>query len=392
MKPVFLATCYFQQNYGSVLQALATQEFLDINSVPNQTINISGIFDVINKRKMAYFKRNIFNKDVVFDKLSYVRLVVNEKLNRKLGFNIQKRKRLFKEFSQSKFRLTDAFLSFSELSRACGTNAEAVLVGSDQLWLPTNIEADYYTLNFVPENIKRISYSTSFGVSSLPKEQAYKAAEFLNKIDYLSVREQSGITLIKDIIGKTPELVCDPVILLTAQQWHNLISEKPTPKEKYIFCYFLGKESHHYLWVKNLSKITGLKIIGITNLDTYIKKADKTVDLAKYDVDPFEFVNLIKNADFICTDSFHATVFSLLFHKKVFTFRRFIKKSAMSTNGRLESLYKFLGKSQPFTSANTPISEALKETLDYTAVDKVLLSLRSNSIKFLSEALNVELY
>ena len=392
MKPIYLATCYFQPNYGSILQAFATQEFFDSNNIPNMTINISGISDIIKRRKISYFRRNIFNKDIVIDKLSFIKLVLNMKLNRSLGDHIQKRNLLFNEFSQTKFHLTRIFTTFPELSETCERNTDAVIVGSDQLWLPTNIEADYYTLNFVPDNIKKISYSTSFGVSSLPSLHRKKATCFLNRFDYLSVREQSGQSLVEKFIGKTPVLVCDPVILLTVEQWLELIKDKSKPNDKYIFCYLLGKEKKHYQWAKALSNTTGLKIIGLTNLDTYLKVADELVDIPMYDATPFDFVNLIKNAEYVCTDSFHATVFSLMFHQRVFTFRRFVDNNLMSTNGRLESLYRLLGKEDAFISLNKPIQEALKSTINYTLVDKIFEDLRNSSIQYLAEALDVELH
>ena len=246
MKTIFLATCYFQPNYGSILQAFATQEFLDINNVQNQTINISGLADIIKQRKMAYFRRNLFNKDVILDKLTTVRLLAHKKFNHTLSKNICKRTYLFNEFSNSKFHLTESYQSFDSLNRAAAESASAVIVGSDQLWLPTNIEADYYTLNFVPDSIKKISYATSFGVSTLPKAQAEKAIKFLNRIDHLSVREQTGRLRVEKLIGKKPELVCDPVILLTAKQWCSLLTNKKDITEKYIFCYLLGNDSNHY--------------------------------------------------------------------------------------------------------------------------------------------------
>jgi len=392
MKPVFLVTCYNQKNYGSVLQAFATQEFLNANSVPNQTVNTSGISNIIKKRKMAYFKRNVFSRDVLLDKAPYLWLNIHKKLNSKLRSNIQARDKLFDEFAMSKFHLTESFSNFDELACASAKRAEAVLVGSDQLWLPTNIEADYTTLNFVPEEITKISFATSFGIAELPKIQAEKAAKFLKRFNYLSVREQSGYILIEKLIHKSPTLVCDPVLLITAQQWRNYITKNSPPEHKYIFCYLLGKERSHYRWAKELAEYTGLKIIAFTNLDTYIKLADEIVDVPYYNASPFELISLIANAEHVCTDSFHATVFSLMFHKQVYTFKRFTKKTAMSTNGRLESLYKLFENDKPFINADTPIESAIESTPNHCAVDKAFSKLREISVNFLSEALNVKLH
>ena len=88
----------------------------------------------------------------------------------------------FDEFSRKQFRLSPKYDSKAELGRKCKDNYSSVLVGSDQLWLPGNIAADYYTLNFVPETVNSIAYATSFGQSSLPKDSTKKAEVFLKKI------------------------------------------------------------------------------------------------------------------------------------------------------------------------------------------------------------------
>lgn len=97
--------------------------------------------------------------------------------------NIALRKYMFNNFSQTKFHISKVYNSKRELTNAAHQYA-AFVVGSDQLWLPSNIEADYYTLNFVPDNVSKIALSTSFGISKLPKRQAQKAAKFLKRLDF----------------------------------------------------------------------------------------------------------------------------------------------------------------------------------------------------------------
>lgn len=122
------------------------------------------------------------------------------------------RKEMFKSFSQTKFHISEVYNSKQELANAAHEYA-AFIVGSDQLWLPSNIEANYYTLNFVPDNVPKIALATSFGIARLPKRQAQKAAKFLKRLDFCSVRELSGQKIVKELTGREIPVVCDPTIL-----------------------------------------------------------------------------------------------------------------------------------------------------------------------------------
>ncbi len=385
-KKVALVTCYFQPNYGSMLQALATQEMLDIMNVPNETICIDGLKKEIHDAKMRYFKSRMFSADVIKDKLGYLKLVAAQKLDKKLGKNIALRKKCFEAYSKSKFRVSRPYSSKSELSRHI-EDYTAFLVGSDQLWLPSNIAADYYTLSFVPDEVRKIAYATSFGVSILPKEQAEAAKQFIPRIDHLSVREQSGQKLIKDLTGIDAKLVCDPTLLLTKKQWGDLIEDKRIIKGKYIFCYFLGDNRFSRECALFLQKKTGYKIVALQHLDMYIRSDDTFADETPYQIDPDGFVNLIRYAEFVCTDSFHGTVFSLIHHKNFFTFRRFWKASTMSTNSRIDSLLNVLGCEYRLIESTADFKKALSTPLDTGSVEARLNDFRKDSLAFLKDAL-----
>ena len=385
-KKVALVTCYFQPNYGSMLQALATQEVLDIMNVPNETICIDGLKKEIHDAKMRYFKSRMFSADVIKDKWGYIRLTVAKKMNKQLAKDIAMRDRCFDAFSKSHFVLSKSYSSLSALGKHAEVYA-AFLLGSDQLWLPSNIAAGYYTLSYVPAKVRKISYATSFGVSNLPPKQAQCAKEFLPRFDHLSVREKSGQTLINALTGLDAQLVCDPTLLLTARQWLDIVGEKRIVREKYIFCYFLGNNPLSRACAKKLSKVTGLKIVALQQLDMYIKDDAKFADIAPYDVDPAGFVNLIKNAEFVCTDSFHGTVFSVIFHRRFFSFRRFFKKSTMSTNSRIDSLLGVLGLEDRIIESVDEFKQQLRTTIDHDAVYDKLKDFRQDSMNFLETAL-----
>lgn len=169
-KKIALVTCYFQPNYGSQLQAYATQKAFDKLGLDNETINIEGIQPQINKRKMKYFLSKIFDKHTVLDKMAMVRKVIAKKRVPGLAELLAQRTRKFKEFEEM-FTVSERYDSIASIGEVSQQKYLAFVVGSDQLWLPSNITADYYTLNFVPNNICTIALSTSLGVSALPKKQ-----------------------------------------------------------------------------------------------------------------------------------------------------------------------------------------------------------------------------
>lgn len=262
-----------------------------------------------------------------------------------------------------------------------------VLVGSDQLWLPVNIVADYYTLNFVPENVNKISFATSFGVSQIPEKYKEQYKKFLNRIENLSVREDAGVKLVKSLTDRDAKLVCDPTLLFNKEEWMAIQKEERLIKEKYIFCYFLGKTIEYRKFAERLKEKTGYKIVSLNHLDEYVKYSDQFADEAPFDIGPSEFLNLIRNAEFVCTDSFHGTVFSLINQKKFFVFRRYQNKSKVSTNSRLDSLLKIVNLSDRMLNGDEAVEGLMEKEIDYEVVSHKLEEFREESKEFLRGAL-----
>lgn len=386
LKKIAVVSCYFQPNYGSMLQAYATQEILNILNIPNETINIEGFKQEIHESKMKYFKSRMFSPDIIKDKLGFVKLSAAKKLNKELGKNISERNDCFKNFSKKYFNVSKIYNSIEELGNN-SKNYSAFLVGSDQLWLPSNIAADYYTLSFVDNDVRKISYATSFGVSVLPDKQAEKAKKFIPRIDFLSVREKSGQKLIEDLTGLKARLVCDPTLLLKRSEWMKIVKPKRILKEKYIFCYFLGNNKISRKCTEKLKELTGYKIVALQQIDMYIKSDFKFADYAPYNIDPADFVNLIANAEYVCTDSFHGTVFSVINHKKFFSFRRFTNKTTMSTNSRIDSLLEVLNISDRIINSEDEFDNKINDDIDYSRVDNDLENFKNESLKFLIESM-----
>jgi hypothetical protein len=386
MKKVAIASCYFQKNYGSALQAFATQKILDELGIKNETICVSGFKKEIDLIKIRYYLKKILDFNIVKEKLGYVKLDIYSRiLKNSLKKNILIRQKKFKEFEHN-FHFSKVFKSKKELAESCNEYS-SVIVGSDQLWLPSNIEADYYTLNFVPKYINKISYATSFGVSEIPKKYMNKTKMFLNRIEHLSVREKSGQILIKKLTGKDAEIVCDPTMLFTAEDWMCIQKKENIFKNKYIFCYFLGGNLQHRKFAKKLKDLTGYKIVSLQNLDKYVKGDKWYADVVPYNIGPGEFINLIRNAEYICTDSFHGTVFSLLNRKKFFVFKRFSDTNKLSTNTRIESLLNLVQLQERLISFDRSIEDYINMKIDYEFVLEKLKIFREKSKMFLINSL-----
>ena len=384
---VGIVSCYFQPNYGSQLQAYATQKILDDLGVKNETICIDGLKKEIDSAKYKYFLSKLSDINTIKDKLGTLKHMLQLKLKKNgFGKNVAVRNEMFKNFENEIFKLSKRYKSIAELGQSCN-NYGAVLVGSDQLWLPSNIEADYYTLNFVPKEVPKIAFATSFGVSSLPKKQAQKASSFLKRIEYLSTREISGQSIIKDLTNKEVPIVCDPTLLFTEEEWLSIQNPVRIIKEKYIFCYFLGNNPKQRSFVKELKKKTGFKIVQLQHLDEYIQSDDNFPDYAPYDVGPREYLNLIRHAEYVCADSFHGTVFSILHKKPFFTFSRYKVNSSVSTNTRLNSILSLLNLEDRFISGEEKIDDCLNKKINYEKVPKKLAEFRQFSKTFLINSL-----
>lgn len=387
MNKIGLVTCYFHPNYGSMLQAYATQKFFDDRNIECENICIDGIKKEIDSRKTRFYMKQIYKPEIF--KGTFLR-IVKRKVYRNIkgktfGRNLDIRSRCFNEFKDRMFKVSKRYKSINELSKEC-VKYSSIIVGSDQLWLPSNIEADYYTLSWVPQEVNKVAYSTSFGIPFLPEEQQIKAKEFLSRFQNISVREKSGQDMIKKYADIDVPVVCDPTLLFTGQDWMCIQKKDRIVKEKYILCYFLGNNKMDREFAKRLREKTGFKIVALLHLDEYIKADESYADFTPYDIGPSELLNLIRNSEYVVTDSFHGTVFSILYGKQFFTSRRVAKKGILCTNNRLDSLFETLSISGRLIEGNEDVIECLTRKIDYDNVYKKLQVLREKSIKYLEDS------
>lgn len=256
----------------------------------------------------------------------------------------------------------------------------AFVVGSDQVWNPYYLR-ETYLLDFVPKGkeYKKVSYASSIGVTQIPVKYHKKYKKYLSDFYYISMREQQGADCLSKIINKPIEVVLDPTLLLTADEWKNYasdyIKEKELPK-KYILCYFVGKTISHWDKVKQISTEKNLPLVILP-----MNKHDLSIEGTVYlnDAGPKEFINALSNAEFVCTDSFHMCAFSINFNKQFVAFRRFAENDVAGQNSRLDNLFSMFSI-DAFYRGNI-------EFIDYANINNVLNNKRSECINKLYRAI-----
>lgn len=385
MKKIGLVICYFHINYGSMLQAYATQYIFDKMGLPNDAVYCRDPHMYMSMSRAEYLFHKLTNKDLLIDKLKRSRRMLVQKALKTDFYEKQNiRNKKFSEFSQTYFHVSRIYENRMDLMM--DTNSySAFVVGSDQLWSPANIDNDFYTLTFVPDEIPKIAYATSFGTTSVPKYQYQRAKEFLERFDAVSVREESGRRLVRQFTGKDVPVVLDPTLLLERKDWEEFADQEPMIEGKYIFCYFLGNNRENRKFAKRLKEQTGYQIVALLHMDEFIPEDENFADIAPYDAGPKEFVNLIRNAEYVCTDSFHGTVFSVIFGRKFFVFNRYRESDRMSTNTRIDSLLNMLSL-EDRRKKGAERTECLAENIDFTGAYEILEEKRRESLEYLQAA------
>ena len=384
MKKVGLIVCYHIKNYGSVLQSYATEKLVEKEGLPYECINYK------KKKDLKFLWNNFlrcFNITLLKTKLSFIKKKLYVKfLNKDLEKEFIKRNKIFDNFIDENFKLSVPYHGYEELKKGM-KEYSGVILGSDQVWNPMNLGNNYYTLNFVPENMPKITYAPSFGVSKIPSYQIEKTKKYLNRIQYISVREQAGKKIIKELIDKDVPVVLDPTLMLTIDEWKEVYDKKRLIKEKYIFCYFLGNNTIHREWANEIKEKTGYKIVILPHMDEIVKCDFNFGDIQYFEAGPKEFLNLITNAEMVCTDSFHGTVFSILNHKKFLVLNRFSGTKKASTNSRIASLLNMLKLEDRLYIGEENIYDAMEKDINYSKVDIELEKHRKESKEYLDNAI-----
>lgn len=375
---------YQQKNYGSKLQALATIRMLEQLKLDYEILRY-------NKKTAKFILKyllRVFNSVFLQDRYEQFQKAVELKKYPEMKAAIEIRNGLFESFDDYfTGSLSPYYSSYEELGKKCPQRYEKVLTCSDQLWSPSALGSGFYNLMFVPDHIRKISFASSFGVSNIPWYQVKRTREYLNRIEYISMRENRGAEIVKELTGRDVPVLLDPVFYFDKQEWETLIPPSAPEWDDYIFCYFLGANPEHRAAARKLAAQTGKKIVTLRHLDRYVPGDESFGDYAPYDVDPARFLDILRNAAYVCTDSFHGSAFSVLNEKKFVVFDRYDNRSVTSKNSRIDSLCVNLGLEDRRYDPNADIVAQMEKEIDYTAVGEAVACRREEMKNYLAQAL-----
>lgn len=288
------------------------------------------------------------------------------------------------------YRFIDRFVNqtpnmlYEEL-KEYAKNYNAVICGSDQIWNCVGFVEPYYFLQFV-EKQKRISYAPSIAVSKIEDQCRKDFITYVSSIPYLSVREDNGARIIKELTGLDAKIVLDPTLLLKPEEWLSLAQNIDLKKRfglergEYVLCYYLGDQQLYSEYTKRLLKITGKKV-------RYVSFKRKNFGKNQIVCTVEEFIALIRDSFCVLTDSFHGTVIPLNIGKKVGVFERFSQDNPLSENSRIYNILHKFNIENWMLSTSSDVTGFINRKDNVIAIQEHISMERDNSIEYLQDSL-----
>lgn len=253
------------------------------------------------------------------------------------------------------------------------------IVGSDQVWNPLfEINSDRELLTFTTNN-KKLAYAASIGLSDFPSEYIEHYASEWGKFARISVREPEAEQIIYNATGRKSQVVLDPTMLLTRDEWNAITSnhQKELKHSKYCVKYFLGKvEKEYEKFIEEYALKNDLKIIDILDQNGQTKN----------EIGPSEFVHLLAGSEVVFTDSFHGTVFSILYHRAFIVFERTRQSGYGKMSSRVDNLLDIFSLTQQKVNKVSDLDK-INFNYDKERVEYILNLKRNESIKFLKSSI-----
>lgn len=380
-KKVGIITIVKVNNYGAELQAYATQRKLNLMGYDAEIIDY---LYYRNPSHIAEAESRPFYPYPLKNRVKEMGLKLIDALNALRKSPAQKRREANFDNFHSKYNRFSAKL-FRRHSELFGNPPayDAYCVGSDQVWNPrcyTNLDA--YFLNFAPVGKPRFSYASSFGVKAVPESAHEPYARLLSKMDHVSVRESSGIDIVRSLTGKDAQLVADPTLLLNRDEWQAVAEPVSGLPERYVLVYELRNLPYLMDVARRIATQRGIKIVRICkDTRSAIGGDDSIVNITE--AGPSNFIYLFDHAECVVTNSFHGTAFSVNFNKELFC----VLSATATNNGRQESLLARVGLSDRIIYDNAPRDPNAMPAPDYAAAEQRLAELRDESVAYIKSAL-----
>lgn len=369
---VLLTTVFSGYNYGSSLQALAGKTILKGLGYDCQLVAMKSLVkgrDIRLKKLLTILVRSLMlrgkngSKSLSIYQNSYNKTMIGDSAS------------LFIRFSDE--YLQPNYLSWDGMKKAA-KEAVACFAGSDQIWNSSTMYVDpMYYLRFAPAE-KRVALAPSFGRDFVADYNKEKIGKWISEFAYLSVREDSGVKLIKEMTGREAIQLVDPTLMVDGETWKNILGIDDK-ESNYILAYFLDKPSE--LARKAITELRAAlkyEVIAIPYQFDDMSYCDKMVSSGT-----IEFLDLINNAKCVLTDSFHGTAFSINLHTPFYVFSR-AYGTAHSQNSRVESILKKVKMQARFEPKDVLVQY---DQIDFAYSESVLIEERKNAREYISNAL-----
>ncbi|MBM7869848.1 hypothetical protein JOC70_001318 [Clostridium pascui] len=380
MKKIGIITLNGYFNYGNRLQNYALQEVLRSLGFHVETILIDNNTSNTRRKninlisKIKKIKGMKINK--IFEKTTFKLWYYTHK-NKIKKYNNERVQRFIK-FTHDHILETKYCISDNKILNDLANSYDYFVTGSDQVWNPRyNKGSSIYFLTFAPK-IKRVAYSPSFGLSSIPTEYLENYKTWISEMASISVREEAGARTIKKLTGRDAPVLIDPTLVLSKGKWLSIAKHAPNkPKKRYLLTYFLGEGIHnHKDVIKQIALENKLEIVNLANIK----------DFKAFITCPSEFIDYINSASMFFTDSFHGCVFSILLEKPFIVFDRI--ENGPSMNSRIDTLLSTFNL-QSRKWENIKDKKQVFD-IDYSHVQPILEIERQKAFNYLKEALNVK--
>lgn len=378
----------FENNYGAALQGQALYATLQDMGYAPQFVRYKG-----NEFEESYLQYLVFCVKRIGGYVYHavcpkVQTIQHNRLRKQFKEEIRAREAIFKSFSRE-------YMSFWNRKRVgwyCLKRkhplTDVYICGSDQIWNPyfkRGRNDPGYFLAFAPKGSKKIAYAPSFGCNDLPTKARENLGVLLDDYSAISVREESGVDIVRRYAERDAKLVLDPTMLRTPEQWDDLACFPDGIPGKYILCYRFAESEHTKQTIRKMSEELELPVVSLPLSDAGMKDGEF---MPVFTAGPREFVGLIRNATLVCTDSFHATVFSVLMKTPVCVFLRESYLEGNSMNSRVYSLLKMLNLEYLImTHGDTAEKAQVALREDFTEAHQILAQKREESLNYLREAL-----
>lgn len=357
MKKVGIITFHGSHNYGAMLQAYALQETC------NELGTESSIID--------FRTDEMINDYAIWKKSTDIRTIAKNMLQLLRYFSNRRKYNKFENFIKEYMRLTRRYSTLEQLM-SNPPKMDVYITGSDQVWNGRGKLKTAYFLPFGCSGVHKISYAASLG-DSLPKvEYEKEIKKYLQNLDAVSVREEMATEYIAELTGKSAVVLCDPVLLLSRYKWESLCRDNNRMSEPYVFCYYLGETGEMQEIIEKIKRITNLKVVTVCDSIKSGIKCDKVY----YDAGPLDFLSFIKNAEFVITNSFHGTAFSILFEKPFYAVKR------NQSSQRIMSLLKLFGLNDRYIATYREIQNL---DIDYSNAEQIRHTLAKRAMLYLTQ-------